>query len=68
MKWFPFPKYKPSSNSGECLVTTDEMDLWIAIYQYCDEIDEYAWIAECDGMRLNSVTHFIIPDAIPVED
>lgn len=67
MKWLSTKTHRPSSNAGECFVATEDHDLWIATYRYIDSIEEYDWMAE-DGHILGRVTHFIIPDALELED
>lgn len=67
MKWLSTKTHRPPSNTGECFVATQNFDLWIATYKYIDSIEDYDWMAE-DGCILHLVTHFIIPDALVLED
>lgn len=63
MKWYPFPKYKPTSNTGECFVLTESHHTAIAAYKYSVEEEDYIWVEECD-VNIGIVTHFCIPDPV----
>lgn len=68
MKWYSVKTHIPPHNGGECLVATDDRDLFLATYKYYDESDDYLWIADIDGEPLNSVTHFAIINPIPLDE
>lgn len=77
MKWYSIKKYKPYDNRtciGACTDGAGHMNLWLCQY---DE-DKNAWYLVDDSLDSSkndkltdidfAITHFCIPDPIPIED
>ncbi len=67
MKWYSMKKYTPYNTMGECMVMTENDDIWLAKFDWHNEDGKCGWIGEC-GKILDGVTHFCIPEPVEFEE
>lgn len=70
MKWYSIKEYKIPSNMQYIFVALDVEEMCVyemAQYKYINRTDSFNWVNKQDSI-LTQVTHFCIPDPIPIED
>ncbi len=67
MKWHSVKKYKTAQSMTTCMVITECGDCYIANSVKFE--DGWKWDVLGENSKiLNNVTHFCIPDPIPIDD
>lgn len=67
MKWYSVKKYRPAHAITECFVRTSEKGIVVA-YNCEMAGGRIEWVQSDHDTELKDVTHFCMPDPIPLED
>lgn len=66
MNWHNLKKYKPISNA-KCFVVTENQMVYVAMYKFSMEHDDYVFVEQFSEMPMDDVTHFCIPEPIKIQ-